>query len=210
MASPFPGMDPYLEGEMWEEFQQTFIHTIRAQHMPKISPRYVGLLARYPGEVPQLRIEVRERAQRRLVTAIEVLSPANKIGDGGREYRERRAGLLRTQAHLLEIDLLRGGVRVVPHGLPPATPYCVYLSRAARRPTGQLWAIQLRDPLPVVPVPLLSPDPDISLDLQAAINACFDLVRYEFLLRYERPIPPPDLSPDDAAWVASRLEEFRT
>ncbi|RIK16070.1 MAG: hypothetical protein DCC52_18030 [Chloroflexi bacterium] len=28
MASPFPGMDPYLEGEMWMEFHDRLINQI--------------------------------------------------------------------------------------------------------------------------------------------------------------------------------------
>ena len=31
MASPFPGMDPYLEGEMWQEFHETLAGAIRGQ-----------------------------------------------------------------------------------------------------------------------------------------------------------------------------------
>lgn len=39
MASPFPGIDPYLEGEMWQEFHETLAGAIRAQLMPKLAPR---------------------------------------------------------------------------------------------------------------------------------------------------------------------------
>jgi hypothetical protein len=44
MASPFPGMDPFLEGEMWQEFHQTFANAIRAQLMPLLFPKSVALL----------------------------------------------------------------------------------------------------------------------------------------------------------------------
>jgi hypothetical protein len=126
-----------------------------------------------------------------------------------REYQERRLSLSRALVHLLEIDLLRIGTRIGLRGTPPNAPYYAYLSRWERRPYTQVWAIQLRDRLPTIPVPLFPPDPDVSLDLQAAITACFALVRYDVLLRYDRPIPLPDLSSDDAAWVASQLEAFR-
>ena len=43
------------------------------------------------------------------------------------------------------------------------------------------------------------------LDLQAAVQACFDLVGYERLLDYSAPLPPPDLLPADAAWVDNIL-----
>lgn len=256
MPSPFPGMDPYLEGELWQEFHETLAGAIRAQLMPRLAPKYVALLAKryvldrpalgvfdapprvvYPDvrvvappgalaparaqgqggiaapavelpsvlEAPQLSVEIRDVAQRRLVTVIELLSPANKHGDGAREYRDRRTELLRTQVHLLEVDLLRGGTRIPLGGEPPPAPYYVYLSRRERRPFTQVWPIGLRERLPVVPVPLLPPDPDVPLDLQAAVTACFDLVGYERLLAYTDPPPPPPLDVEDAAWVAATL-----
>ena len=46
MGSPFPGLDPYLEGEFWQEFHETLASAIRAQLMPLLSPKYVALLAK--------------------------------------------------------------------------------------------------------------------------------------------------------------------
>ena len=74
------------------------------------------------------------------------------------------------------------------------------------RRTGDLCPIPLQVPLPSVPVPLLPPDPDVSLDLQEAVDACFDLVGYERLLDYSAPPPPPELSEEDAEWIAERLK----
>ena len=113
--------------------------------------------------------------------------------------------MIQTRTHLLEIDLLRQGTRIPLVGeLPPAS-YYVYLSRTQRRPRTQVWPVQLRDRLPAVPAPLLPPDPDVPLDLQAAVKACFDLVGYERLLDYAAPPPPPPLSESDAAWAAEVL-----
>jgi hypothetical protein len=252
-------MDPYLEGELWQEFHETLASAIRAQLMPRLPPKYVALLAKrytldrpalgvfdapplrvvYPDvhvvappeapstapmqghggitapavelpsflEVPQLNVEIRDVAERRLVTVIEILSPANKYGDGAREYLDRRTDLLRTETHLLEVDLLRQGARIPLVGEPPPAPYYVYLSRWQRRPFTQVWPVALRERLPVVPVPLLPPDPDVPLDLQAAIGACFALVGYERLLPYADPPPPPELSSEDAAWVDATLRQ---
>ena len=247
MPSPFPGMDPYLEGELWQEFHETLAGAIRAQLMPRLAPKYVALLGKRhtldrpalgvfdappetpstakmqtqggiaaPAlvlprilEVPQLSVEIRDVAERRLVTVIEILSPANKYGDGAREYLDRRADLLRTEPHLLELDLLRQGARIPLVGEPPPAPYYVYLSRWQRRPFTQVWPVALRERLPVVPVPLLPPDPDVPLDLQAAVAACFDLVGYERLLPYADPPPPPELSAEDTAWVDATLRQAR-
>jgi hypothetical protein len=218
MPSPFPGMDPYLEGEMWEEFHAALANAISAQLMPQIAPKYVALLAKRqvierlsshpPGmSVPQVSIEVRDIAQRRHVTLIEILIAANKHGEGVRDYAARRKELLSTHSHLLEIDLLRDGTRIPLTDPLPEAPYYVYLSRAQNRPFTTVWAIRLQDRMPVVPVPLLPPDPDVPLDLQAAVDACFELVGYERLLDYRSPLPSPALADEDAAWLAAILRE---
>lgn len=259
MASPFPGMDPYLEGEMWQEFHERLANQISLQLMPQLRPKYVALLAKryafdrsalgivqpaerivYPDvhvvqpvrrtpvatasspgiavveptielpspvieEVPLLSVEIRDVAERRLVTLIEILSPVNKRGEGAREYAQRRLEIMQTATHLLEIDLLCQGERIQLYGELPPAPYYVYLSRAERRPYTQVWALDLRQPLPAVPAPLLWPDPDVALDLQAALTACFELVGYEELLDYTVQ-PPAGLTKEDAAWVIETLQ----
>jgi hypothetical protein len=157
-----------------------------------------------PEHVPHLSIEIRDVAERRLVTVIEILSPVNKHGEGVRDYHEKRMAILATDTHLLEIDLLRHGTRIELDGTLPPAPYYVILSRWTHRPRADVCPIQLRDKLPRVPVPLLPPDPDVVLDLQAALDACFELVGYERLLDYSQPLA--DLSAEDAAWVGERVQ----
>ena len=54
-------------------------------------------------------LEVRDRQGRELVTVIELLSPSNKrAGDDREQYLAKRRELLRSPAHLVEIDLLAG------------------------------------------------------------------------------------------------------
>ena len=219
-GSPFPGMDPYLEGDLWTAFHADFAHQIQAQLMPRLRPKYVALevpvisspaaeaLNPLPEEVPVHTVEIRDVAERRLVTVVEILSPVNKQGDGLREYVDKRTLILQTQTHLLEIDLLRGGARIPLIGELPSAPYYVFLSRFTHRPRTSVWAVGLRDRLPVVPVPLLPPDPDVPLDLQAAVNACFELVGYARLLDYTQ--APPKLSADDLAWLRAQIEAVRS
>ena len=140
-------------------------------------------------QVPVLSVEIRDVAERRLVTIVEILSPVNKRGTGAQEYLDRRMELMQTATHLLEIDLLTAGYRIPLEGDLPPAPYYIYLSRMERRPRTEIWAIRLQDKLPRVPVPLLRPDPDVVLDMQAAVDACFALVGYERLLDY-RADPP--------------------
>ncbi len=228
MPSPFPGMDPYLEGEMFQEFQHTLANQISKQLLELLWPKYVALLSRrtviartplayeaatithpaaqlaslVPEEVPVLSVEVRDVANRRLVTVIEILSPVNKMGEGALEYADKRLALMGTSVHLLEIDLLRRGQRLLFESDPPPGDYYVYLSRFTKRPITEIWPVDLRQRLPVVPVPLLPPDADVALDLQRAVDACYDLVHYERLLDYTAAPPPPPLSEADAGWVA--------
>ncbi len=63
----------------------------------------------------------------------------------------------------------------------------------------------LNEPLPPLPVPLLPPDPDAVLDLNAAVRAIYARAGYEWRIDYGRPVPPPDLRPEMARWVEERL-----
>lgn len=74
----------------------------------------------------------------------------------------------------MEIDLLRGGERPSLTRPVPVAPYYAVVSRAASRPTVDVWPIRLTEPLPVLPVPLMEPDPDTSLDLEAAFASVYD------------------------------------
>src|SRR5260370_30302491 len=44
MASPFPGMDPYLEGSTWMNFRGQLCAEIARQLGPKVRPRYLARL----------------------------------------------------------------------------------------------------------------------------------------------------------------------
>ncbi|MGQ9875451.1 MAG: DUF4058 family protein [Chloroflexus sp.] len=153
------------------------------------------------------RIEIRAVVQQTLITAIELLSPANKRPglDGADAYEKKRQELFASSVHLLEIDLLRGGIRPqLARPLPP-TAYCVFLSRAYRRPLVDVWPIALSDPLPVLPVPLSYPDPDVALDLGAVLRQVYRRAHYERLIDYRADPPPPPLAPDEAAWLDQHL-----
>jgi hypothetical protein len=45
MPSPFPGIDPYLEGFLWPDVHQRFATEISEQLTPRLRPRYVARLA---------------------------------------------------------------------------------------------------------------------------------------------------------------------
>jgi hypothetical protein len=164
-------------------------------------------------EVPTryARIEIRAVEDDRLVTAIELLSPVDKRPgiDGADAYEKKRQELFMSGVHLLEIDLLRGGKRpnlARPSPLPH-DPYFVFLSRAERWPEIAIWPCTLQKPLPRVAVPLRRPDPDVVLNLTAVLQQVYRNARYDLQVDYRDPPPPPDLAPDDAAWLDAHLRE---
>lgn len=162
-----------------------------------------------PSQEKLITIQIRDTRTKQLVTVIELLSPVNKrLNSPGREeYLSKRGNLLQSNVHLIEIDLLRAGERVPMIDPLPDASYFVILSRADRRPLCDVWPVALRDPLPVVPVPLLAPDADAQLDLGAALHAVYEGAGYDDWIDYIQPPPDPPLSPADAAWLASALRE---
>jgi hypothetical protein len=161
-----------------------------------------------PETLSQKMVEIRDVAQRRLVTAIEVLSLTNKRGDGLDEYRTKRQEMLTGTCHFLEIDLLRVGQRFPVAGTLPSVPYFVFLSRADRRPRVEVWPISLEQRLPTVPVPLLPGDADVSLDLQQALQNIYDLFSYDQAVDHNAALAIP-LSDEHMRWVAERLDAAR-
>ncbi len=245
MASPFPGMDPYIEDpEIWSDFHSNLATEIQGQLNPIIGPGYVARLTpRVTYEIVEIaktqmvrpdvgvwqnplsrqghtasavvippapvtssvtlevplrliNVEVRKTGTLELVTAIEILSSVNKqpSHDAYHDYQRKRKELLRSSAHLLEIDFLRGGQRPPLEEPVPLAPYYVVLSRVDLRPRVEVWPIQFRDKLPIVAVPLQEPDPDAPLDLAAALDAVYHRGGYASLIDYHRPPPPPKLT----------------
>jgi hypothetical protein len=154
-----------------------------------------------------LSIEIHLVETLELVTAIEILSPVNKRPghEAHASYLRKRRELLRSEAHLMEIDLLRGGVRPPLERPVPTAPYYVVLSRVDRRPHVAVWPIQLQDDLPLLPVPLLEPDPDVPLDLAAVVADVYERGGYASIIDYTMPPPPPPLTQSQSAFVETLL-----
>lgn len=149
-------------------------------------------------------IEILYQPDRSLVTALELLSPTNKEGDGRGIYLEKRRALLYQKVHLAELDLLSRGKRL-PLDKPPPPADCYYLlSRADHRPDCQVYFWSMRQPLPRLPVPLREPDPDISIDLEAVFTTAYDRGRFGRRLPYQGPLPA-HLRGEDKKWVQTVL-----
>jgi hypothetical protein len=156
-------------------------------------------------------VEIRTTGDEVLITSIEILSPVNKQRghDAHLDYLRKRRDLLRSAAHLVEIDLLRGGVRPPLQQAVPLAPYYVMLSRATQRPHVAVWPIALTARLPVLPIPLLEPDPDVLLDLGAVVASVYERGGYDARIDYRTPVPPPALAEQETAWVEQLLAPIR-
>lgn len=144
-----------------------------------------------PVEEREPYLVIRKTETREVVAVIELLSPTNKRAgsDGRKEYLNKRLEILRTRAHLIEIDLLLGGERLpTDRPLKATTDYCVFVSRGGQRPRAQVFEWELSRRLPPVPIPLANGDPDAMVDLQAALNAVYDKTGYDYSLEYDEPL----------------------
>ncbi len=140
---------------------------------------------------------------------IEVLSPSNKrLGTEGWElYQRKRQSVLPGNVNLVEIDLLRGGQRMPMLDLWPDSPYTLLVARA-RAHLYRVWRAHYRRPLPVIPVPLAKPDPDIRLDVQPMINEIYRRFRYGRSIDYRKPLNPP-LDAAETGWLKQQLQAGR-
>ena len=250
MKSPFPGMNPWLEGYMWTDVHHDLASAIRALLAPQIAPKYVARLAiatimdndpeseigiiypdvevleRYnilreptatygatatvteptlftpyklPIEVRIPIVEIRDTANNKLVTAIEIIPPVNKRNPNLIDYRTKIADLHRNNVHILEIDLLRRGTR--PFGAKlKAAHYQMMLLRAGTN-NAAIWAINIQDKLPILPVPLRVSDPDAILDLGKAMDTIFERSLYHLSIDYAKNPAPPIFSEQDESWI---------
>jgi hypothetical protein len=262
MRSPFPGMNPYLEGYLWPDVHNALASKIRQQLTPKLRPRYTARLEVYvvedslpeseigilypdvevmrvrqrgkavanpsPSAIPTssasvavtpapltlpifqpvavrlVNVEIRDTAQNVLVACIEILSPVNKREPGLTAYRQKRQRLYQAGVHLIELDLLRRGTRPFAHPRLPDVPYAIALTRP-QSGIMDVWPLGLQDPLPIIPVPLRSPDADVLLELPQVMADIYDEAAYDLSIDYSQPPPPPALSEADAQWMQTLL-----
>jgi hypothetical protein len=145
-----------------------------------------------------------------VVTAIDVLSPSNKVAGKGRElYLNKQREFRYGHVNLVEIDLVRAGERVTeitPENLSPEqrTPYYAIVSRTNDSEWVALYPIPLSEPLPTLAVPLREGDADITLPLQTLIDKAYEMGGYGDAIDYaEAPVPP--LTARDADWAKKLL-----
>ncbi|MEW4566891.1 DUF4058 family protein [Tautonia sp. JC769] len=206
----------YIEGADRESIPDVLVHrTPSSTSAPVQRPGFAVaeedapvIVQASPAEVSESYLTILDRSSgQKVVTVIELLSPSNKQGGPGRKlYRSKQRDLLRSDVHLVEIDLLRTGRHTVavPRGLAePRGPYdyLICVNRAKRpRDEYELYPRSLRRPLPTISVPLARGDDDLRVPLQPVLEHTYDAGSYRDRIPYDRPCVPP-LSSDDQAWA---------
>ena len=158
-------------------------------------------------------IYVGRGSDRRLVTAIEVLSPINKRpGEKGRDlYLRKQAELLDAQCHLVEIDFLRGCTHTtaVPEDRlkrkVPSFTYHVCSHHFDHFEDYLIYPIQLPDTLPTISIPLLPGDGAVPVNLQQVYERTYAAGPYHREIDYSDSVPLPEMTEEQARWVRERI-----
>ena len=224
MPSPFPGIDPYLESQWFgSDFCSSLIvyccdalndqlpesYDARLDEQRRLIEHRDQHVVKEIEEVRDVWIEIRHRPDRELITAIEVLSPTNKTGEGYWVYQAKRAKLIRQNVHLVELDLLVRGQRLPMRRELPRADFYAFVSRAGQRPRSDVFVWSVRHPLPRIPIPLRPPDPDVILDLPSLFAFGYERGRYARALDYSAPLDLP-LASADRTWAEDLARKSRS
>lgn len=218
-ASPFPGMDPFLEDpSLWPDFQRGMILSIQEVLPPVLEGRYEAVNGQrtYRAEAPEGAaehredfLEIRLRSDDRLITLIEVVSPANKTKATGREaYLSTRRSARERKPNLAEIDLVLQGRPLLDYsreGLPD-WDYAVTVTRAAQPERYEIYTATLPKRLPRFRLPLGDNERDVVLDLPAIFTRCYAEGDFAARIDYASD-PPAPLEEADARWLEELLAE---
>jgi hypothetical protein len=225
MPSPFPGMDPYLEHpKLWPAFQHQLLACLYQILLPGLVDRYRARVGNrtYVSEMPLFTsiireeyteefIEIRTRTDNRLVTLLEVVSPANKTTPAGRQtYLDKRKEAVSQKAGIVEIDLVLQGKPTLTYsrdGLPEFD-HAVSVTKPNAPDRYEIYTATIQRRLPKFKLPLAVDDKDTLLDLQAAFGRAYDLGGFVSLIDYKGQ-PPPDvpLSSVYKAWIEDLLKQ---
>lgn len=225
MPSPFPGMDPFLEDEkLWPVFHHHLVLSLYQILLPGLVDRYRARIGQrhYVTEMALFTsiireehqeeyIELRQRSDARLVTLIEVVSPANKLTPAGRKaYLDKRQEGKFAGANLVEIDLVLQGQPTLEYsrdGLPD-WDYAVTVTRAKQPERYEIYTATLQKRLPRFRLPLAADDRDTVLDLHVAFSRCYDQGDFGSKINYQGG-PAVPLNDEDSAWVDELLKQHK-
>ncbi len=147
----------------------------------------------------------------RVVTAIELLSPANKLDEGARKaYRRKQFEYIAGLVNLIEIDLIHSGEFIVSvpkqhlkERLRSSPLVCI--RRVLRPDIAEIVVMPFDQPVPAFRIPLRPSDADVVLNLQPLLEECYRRGRYASSIDYSQPPSPPLPKPWDQ-WAADFLK----
>jgi hypothetical protein len=216
-------MNPYLEDPgLWPAFQQQFIKGLYEVLVPGLLDRYRARVnhRRYVTEMALFTsvtrdehheelIEIRHRSDGRLVTVVDLVSPANKMTPEGRQaYLDRRRGGMAAKASLIEIDLVLQGQPTLEYsrdGLPD-WDYAVTVTRGTQPERYEIYTTTLQKRLPRFRLPLSAEDRDVVLDLHTAFARSYDQGGFAQRIHYGTD-PVAVLNEEDRKWVQELLKQ---
>jgi hypothetical protein len=218
-------MDPYLEDEaLWPVFHHQLVMCLYQILLPGLVDRYrarvcqrhyVTEQALFTSVVREEHhedyVEIRQRADGRLVTLVDVVSPANKVSAAGRAaYLEKRREGRNVNANLVELDLVLQGQPTLEYsrdGLPD-WDYAVTVTRSTQPERYEIYTATLQKRLPRFRLPLAPDDRDTVLDLHTAFTRCYDQGGFAAKIDYSRD-PATALAPEDRHWLNEVLRQHK-
>ncbi|MDJ0580258.1 DUF4058 family protein [Crocosphaera sp.] len=173
---------------------------------PKVEPLTVSIPQ--PKTVKEWYLQVKNVETKEVVTVIEILSPKNKkVGEGRNKYLKKREQVLMSLTHLIEIDLLRKG-EIMPMNIDQKiqSDYRIIISRSDRRPQAELYAFNLVQEIPSIPLPLKPEDQQPLIPLQDLLHSIYEKGSYDLAINYQKQTLE-DLSENEQLWINNLLQE---
>ena len=157
-------------------------------------------------DVESRTIAIRNAHNQELITAIEVLSPKNKQGEGLSAYRFKRNEFIRNQVNLVEIDLLRMGRSPYPTDRFPLSTYRLQSTNSILRAV-EFWTSNLDESLPTISIPLLEEDYALTLNLQDAFEQVYKHSTFWRDIEYTLSKLKPAANPEESETIARILAQ---
>jgi hypothetical protein len=196
MTSPFPGMDPYLEGStLWPEFHSLLIKCLyKTLTTGLLVDKYQTLIKGREYQTEGVShhedyLEIHSPIDGSLLTWIDIISPTNKTTDVGRQaYLKTRNETRNIPSNLVEIELSLQGKPLMDYsreGLPD-WDYGVTVARATNLERMEIYTSTLEKRLPRFRLPLQRDDRDAVIDLQSQFSCVYSEANFAARINYSQ------------------------
>jgi hypothetical protein len=211
----------YVEEESEKRLRKPAVHVV--EHQPNWSSQSVNsstavldepiLLQRNADPIRHRSVLIYDTAGKRIVTAIEILSPWNKsAGKPQAEYLKKRDSYVNSETNLVEIDLIRTGdwtTMIGDYPLPDKLRTTYRVTIAKPDVDGlYLYPISMDAKLPTIKVPLRPTDAPAILNLQELLDKAYQMGRYDRIEYTTQCIPRPALA--EKAWFEQAIKTAQT